>query len=534
MADPAAAAPAADDPVAEAAALAGVDVSVARALIRENYALVDAEAPRLLQAVRDRGGAECWHKHSSFLSHLTNTYAISALWGLPKEVRLCALLHSAFSNSFVNLALFAPNEEGRAAVRELAGEEAERWTWLFCRVPRNELVYARLLDPIVYGGGGNDKNDDGEEDGRPAHAAKRPRGDGGCGPSTTTATAAPPPPPPPPPDYSLLFPRSVTVMDIRDASVGIELDAYETGTLLALTILDFSEQWHSWQDGMFATLDDGGGRLRFSGKRAHHLWPGPGKPGLYLHTLSEMGRLVVAANARLEADGDPRRVPLPRPWASCSYVVSPEAQLEGRDLYWRAATELFDAGAADFAAADEAVAESRAEAAKEAAAKATGSDCERDLALMAGREARKRAVAADDRGLARENEAERALRECARLLPCVGEPRVLLAQLLLQRASRMSWWSRRGDGGGKGDGAAASASTSASPSNPAADACWREARQLAIEGLSLLLAWGTPWDKRFPWGAWCAWARVCADAGAARSWPGNGEPLRVINLGLVR
>ena len=63
---------------------------------------------------------------------------------------------------------------------------------------------------------------------------------------------------------------------------------------------------------------------------------------------------------------------------------------------------------------------------------------------------------------------------------------------------------------------------------------WREAGELGVKGLSLLLAWGTPWDKRFPWEAWCAWARVCCEGARKKEWPRNDEPLRVINLGLVR
>lgn len=112
----------------------------------------------------------------------------------------------------------------------------------------------------------------------------------------------------PPPSYS--FPLSIDVADIRTEQT-IELDAYQAGTLVALSIADFSEQWHGWQDEMFATTSDGG-RLRYTcPKRSSRvLWPGDVRPGLFLHTLSHMGRLVLAANAALEADGDPRRIPV--------------------------------------------------------------------------------------------------------------------------------------------------------------------------------------------------------------------------------
>lgn len=97
--------------------------------------------------------------------------------------------------------------------------------------------------------------------------------------------------------------------DIRSGEP-IQLDAYQAGTLVALSIADFSEQWHGWQDEMFATAEDQG-RLRYTcpKRSARVLWPGDVRPGLFLHTLSHMGRLVVAANAALETDGDARRIP---------------------------------------------------------------------------------------------------------------------------------------------------------------------------------------------------------------------------------
>jgi len=518
--------------------MAGVDVDAARALLRDDLGRLDPALPAIRDALVAAGAAECWHKHSSFLDHLLGTHRIAALWGLPRDVRLCALLHSAFSNSFVNLALWPPDGAGRSAVRALAGEGAEEWTWLFCRVPRHELVYARLVDPIVYGGVGGGA---GAGDGAGAVAGQTAEaGAAAAAPAAAAASPAAAPAaaasPPPPPDYAPAFPSSVTVVDIRDGSA-IELDAYQLGLLLALTILDFSEQLHSWQDGMLATAEDGsvgngggggsvgggavggggsvGGRLRYAGKRAHHLWPGQGKPGLYLHTLSEMGRLVVAANARLEADGDARRVPLPRPWRACSEVVSREAQRDGRDLYWRVVTELSEAGADGFADREE-----------------------EDFWGAGGKKETPEGWAARRaRGEEREREAEEALRACAALLPCVAEPRIVLSQLLLQRAVRLTQQVQQeragttspGDGGGDGDDATAATTTTTTIRE-----CWREAGELAIEGLSLLLAWGTPWDKRFPWLAWCAWARVCCEGARKKDWPRNDEPMRVINLGLVR
>ena len=69
---------------------------LARAFLREEYAAVDAALPAILEAVKATGAAECWHKHSSFLSHLQGVHRMACLWGLPRDVCLCALLHSAY------------------------------------------------------------------------------------------------------------------------------------------------------------------------------------------------------------------------------------------------------------------------------------------------------------------------------------------------------------------------------------------------------------------------------------------------------
>ena len=50
------------------------------------------------------------------------------------------------------------------------------------------------------------------------------------------------------------------VADIRTGEP-MKLGPYECGVLLALTVADFCEQWHGWQDRLFATAADGG-RMR--------------------------------------------------------------------------------------------------------------------------------------------------------------------------------------------------------------------------------------------------------------------------------
>lgn len=101
------------------------------------------------------------------------------------------------------------------------------------------------------------------------------------------------------------------------------------------------------------------------------------KPGLWVHTLSKMCALLRSCNARLEAAGDARRLPLPPVFDECTRVLDRDAERRARDDYWRAVTEL--------------------------------------------------------RGPDTAAEAEAALVRAASDNPFVAEPRALLAQLALQR-----------------------------------------------------------------------------------------------------
>lgn len=312
--------------------------SLERNFLREDHVAVDAALPSIIDAAKARGAAECWHKHSSFLSHLLGVHRIATLWKLPRDVCLMALLHSAFSNSFVNLALWSPDSAGRAALCDLLREAApadadaaEAWTWLFCSVPRHELVYTRLVDVLVYGIEANKA----APEGATPQSLLGWRDD--------------------PPNYVLPLDEATgqLVPPVRDIRSGeaIPLDAYQIGTLLALSVADFAEQWHAWQDALFGTEADGG-RMRYGEAigSAHALWPGDGSPGLFLHTLSHVCALVRACNASLERRGDSRSVPLPNLFAGCTRVVSAAQQAACAAHYWAAAT-VFWRGATDEEAA---------------------------------------------------------------------------------------------------------------------------------------------------------------------------------------
>ncbi|KAF2312313.1 hypothetical protein GH714_034172 [Hevea brasiliensis] len=116
----------------------------ARPFLRGELESIDVNLPSLVAVLRSVGAGECWHKHGSFLDHLLDIYRILKIWNAPDSVCLCGLFHSAYSNSYVNLAIFDPNT-GRDVVRSHVGEAAERLIHLFCIVPRQPLIHDDLL-----------------------------------------------------------------------------------------------------------------------------------------------------------------------------------------------------------------------------------------------------------------------------------------------------------------------------------------------------------------------------------------------------
>jgi hypothetical protein len=100
---------------------------LAHALLREEHGKVDAALPAIIDAIKATGAAACWHKHSSFLSHLLGVHRIAALWALPRDVCLMALAHSAYSNRHAHRAVLVSRGLMRCAqLRQSGAVFAER------------------------------------------------------------------------------------------------------------------------------------------------------------------------------------------------------------------------------------------------------------------------------------------------------------------------------------------------------------------------------------------------------------------------
>ncbi|XP_061357918.1 uncharacterized protein LOC133302189 [Gastrolobium bilobum] len=405
----------------------------ARPFLRGEFESIDKNLPSLVATLRSVGAGECWHKHGSFLDHLVDIYRILKLWKVPNSVCLCGLFHSAYSNSYVNLAIFDPST-GREVVRGHVGEEAERLIHLFCVVPRQPLIH----DDLLF-------NYSDEELVQHLHQSEislwnaKEKGlfNGEEGWRNKL--------------QGVLPADGIRVKHIRTGE-GVHVSRRVVAVFLMMTMADFCDQLYSFQDMLF---DNVNGRLEFSGNNFGALWPGDGKPGLWLNSISRMGALyaLIVREEEIfmeekkraglgvvdhERDEDLELV-LPPVFDNCTKVLDAGDQIVARDLYWEAVCDV------------------------------------------------------PGKGLGK---VEELLVGSIKKNPFVGEPYVVLSQVYLTEGR------------------------------------FEEAEKHAERGLTLLLEWGCPWDKRTSWEGWIAWTRVLLMKAKEKSWPQSSWG--ILNLGLVR
>ncbi|CAN8258711.1 unnamed protein product [Cochlearia groenlandica] len=308
-------------------------LELARPFLRGELEKINPKLPSLIAVLKSVGAGECWHKHGSFLDHLVDIYKILKLWNAPESVCLCGLFHSAYSNSYVNLAIFDPST-GRDVVRGHVGEAAESLIHLFCVIPRQTLIHDDLLfkysdleliehldrSRVSLSNAKEKGFFDGEE-------AWRKKLNG-------------------------LVPENGVVVKHIKTGEEIVVSRRVVGVFLMMTMADFSDQLFAFQDDLFCNRD---GRLEFRGNNVAALWPGSGKPGLWLSSNSRMGAiysLIVREEeilmeqrrrrrrasgsefvVRKERDEDIELV-LPPVFSFCTKVLDAKEQIEARDMYW--------------------------------------------------------------------------------------------------------------------------------------------------------------------------------------------------------
>jgi len=251
---------------------------ITKLLIKDDISKVDPEIPKMIDLLTKQGANECWHKHGTFKEHLFHVWRILKIWEQNDVVSRCGLYHSAYSNSYVNLAIFKENED-RNRVADIIGKDAEELVYLFCRINRHELIFDKFLNGISN-----------------VEELKVPK-------------------------------EGITLKHIKTGEP-IHLTKEIICQMLIMTMADLADQHYGWQDRLFENED---GNLTYYGNNFTSLWPGDGKPGLWMSACSRMGRLALSC---LDEDGTKSNIKLAPVFNNCTVILTPEQERKSRDLYW--------------------------------------------------------------------------------------------------------------------------------------------------------------------------------------------------------
>ncbi|PKU85103.1 uncharacterized protein LOC110112200 [Dendrobium catenatum] len=297
--------------------------------LRAEPHLVDPNLPHMVSAITSVGAGECWHKDNCFLGHLLDVYRILKLWGAPDPVARCGLFHSVYSNSYVDLAIFDPANGGRELLRSIAGDEAERLVHLFCIVPRQSLIHDDLLFQYT-------ELELVEHLTESEESVRRARDEGVVDEREPWRRKM----------VAVLPEGGVTVKHINTGE-DVALSRRMVATFLLMTMADFCDQLYAFQDELFDNTD---GQMNFSGNTFTALWPGDGRPGLWMNSLSRMAALynLILREESLYLQSRKASIPIqserdealelivPPVFSNCTKILGRESQLLARDLYWKA------------------------------------------------------------------------------------------------------------------------------------------------------------------------------------------------------
>ncbi|KAJ3672268.1 hypothetical protein LUZ60_006989 [Juncus effusus] len=305
-------------------------LATTRPFLRGELETIDPSLPSLTAVLRAAGAGECYHKHGNFLSHLIDTYRILKLWHVPDSVALCGLFHSAYSNSYVNLAIFDPGTS-RSHVRSIIGESAERLVHLFCIVPRHSLIHDDLV--LHYSDSELVEHLSASEES--IKAAKEKGVFDSSEPWRKKLQA-------------LIPAEGIKVKHIKTGE-DLLLPRRIAAVFLLMTVADFSDQYVDYQDKLFGNEN---GRLEFTGDNWATLWPATGRPGLWMNSMSRISALYnlsvreeeIYIEERKQRGGVEKEegrdeeidLVIPPVFDYCTKILDPREQTIARDLYWDA------------------------------------------------------------------------------------------------------------------------------------------------------------------------------------------------------
>lgn len=157
---------------------------------------------------------------------------------------------------------------------------------------------------------------------------------------------------------SVLPENGITLKHIKTGE-DVAISRRVVAIFLLMTIADFSDQLFDFQDSLF---ENSNGRLEFSGNNVGGaLWPGDGKPGLWMTSLSRMGGIytlivreeemvmIEREKTGMENGYDYRRdedieLVIPPIFDKCTRVLEAGDQIAARDLYWEGVCQVSTRG----------------------------------------------------------------------------------------------------------------------------------------------------------------------------------------------
>ena len=152
---------------------------------------------------------------------------------------------------------------------------------------------------------------------------------------------------------SVLPADGITVKHIKTGD-GVHLSRRMVATFLLMTMADFSDQLYAFQDELF---DNDNGRMEFAGNTYTALWPGDGRPGLWMNSVSRMAAIYTliareeeifmeerhSMNNSLTSSDNNRdedmELAIPPVFERCTKVLDVKEQRAARDLYWKAISQ---------------------------------------------------------------------------------------------------------------------------------------------------------------------------------------------------
>jgi hypothetical protein len=263
--------------------------SLFETILADDYEALDDTLPKSIEELKKRGAHRCWHKHSTFLQHLLGVHNILRLWDQNETIGRVGLFHSAYSNSYVNLALFDPNEaKERALMKNLIGSDAEKLVTIFCSIDRQAIVVDTILKNNVI------------------------------------------------PESGLFAPH------LRNKEEKVFLSPKVLYILVIFTMADIADQYFGWQDTLFGGEESINSMLipieSIDSHESTSIWPGISRPGLWMSYLSQIGSIAQTfASSHVETSGSVT-FPVPPVFEKCTHILLRSDEIKARDLYWSVVT----------------------------------------------------------------------------------------------------------------------------------------------------------------------------------------------------